>query len=261
MSILQSRAVWLPVLAMLIAFPAIGQSGTPASSNPTTTATAGAIALVAGTPQRRAAEEGLAVLTTRLSLPQHAAQATRIFAVDDSRLLRDAVIGYGFEVELVDPNALLAGNSIDASTRESGQWRFVVMLANRPIGLVTVASTHGQWKMVEAGGNELAQEVMTVVGRYRSTSPPARLRFVRSQQGVADFIEVTPSSPTDRTLSTVTPQYVPLLSARMMLGNSPADTATSHTLSASPVALSETDVAPALRESVRRGMHDLRFTH
>lgn len=256
MSILQSRAVLLPALAMLIALPATGQSGVPALSNPT--GTADAIALVAGTPQRRAAEEGLAMLTVRLSLPQQAAQASRIFSIDDSRLLRDAVIGYGFEVELVDPNALLAGGSIDASTRESGQWRFVVMLANRPIGLVTVVSKHGQWKMVEAGGSELAQEVMTVVDLYRSVSPSTRLRFVRSQQGVADFIEVTPSGTTDNTAA---PQYVPLRSARMMLGNSPADTATSHTMSASPVALSETDVAPALRDSVRRGMRDPRSTH
>lgn len=201
------------------------------------------------TPQRLAAERGLFDLSNRLIALSHA--GTRIFAVDDYQQLRHANIGAGFEVNLIDPHALLSGQSIDASAYPTGEWRFVVMVDNRPVGLITVASLHGEWNVVAAGASELASEISRTVSQYSQQDPSAHLHFMRSQQGVADFIEV--ASPHRN----APPQYVPLLSARIMLARSAA---TSRSVTPSP-ALSEAEIAPALRDSIRRGMTAIPIVH
>lgn len=253
MRIPRSSTLILPATAILFSWAAAGQTTTsPSDAKPLARST---IATAEGTPQRQAAEDGLRTLTTRLISTADTPNANRIMAVDDYRALRDASIGSGFEVNLIDPNALLAGKSIDASTYRSGVWRFVVMLDNKPVGLITVARMQGQWKMVEAGASELAQEIMAVVTAYASRFPLAQLRFIRSRQGMADLIEVIPTTSADQT---GTPLYIPLLSARVSLNHG---TDPSHAASLSAPALDEAQIASALRASVRRGMRDPRFLH
>ncbi|HEV3105110.1 MAG TPA: hypothetical protein VGZ01_05420 [Trinickia sp.] len=182
-------------------------------------------------------------------------------AVDDYHALRDAFIGSGFEVNLIDPDALLAGKGIEASTHGSGAWRFVVMLGNKPVGLITVARLQGQWQMVEAGASEMAREVMDVVSRYARVAPSARLRFIRSSQGMADFIEVIQPAEADRAIP---PLYVPLFSTQAALddgGAVDANGANTAGTSAPAPALAEAEFASDLRASVRRGMRDPRFVH
>lgn len=153
---------------------------------------------------------------------------------------------------LVDPDALLSGKRLDQSLYGSGAWRFVVMLDGKGVGLITVAFMNGKWTMVEAGASELASELGTVSTRYAQHAPRAQLRFVRSQQAVADFIEVSPPAPD---ASATPPVYVPLASARALLERL-------HTNAAAPGAtLSDAELGDVLRQSVPRGMRDPRFGH
>lgn len=218
----------------------------------------GALSPATGSPQRRAAEQGLAVLARRLPASAPAAGSSRVFDVDDYRVLRDATLGEGFEIYLVDPHALLAGKRLDQSLYGSGEWRFVVMAHGKAVGLVTVARMNGTWSMVEAGASELAAEVASVAARYENTTPPPRLRFVRSLQAVADFIEV--SAQNTSTAAAAPPgeaYYIPLLSARSLLGR-----AQERGESTSPErALRGPEVEAVLRAGVQRGLSDPTFAH
>jgi hypothetical protein len=206
-------------------------------------AASGAIASAQGTPQRQAAENGLADLSDRL-MTERPEQPASIFAVDDNRALRGARIGVGFQVNLIDPQALLSGKSIDASTYPANEWRFMVMVDDKPVGLVTVTPMQGRWQMVSAGASGLAKEISDVVAQQSRRDPLARFRFIRSLQGVADLIEVKAAD------GRLPPRYVPLASARLM--SSRSGTAIGTVASASP--LDEAQLLPDLRAGIRRGM-------
>lgn len=240
----RSTALWPAVMATMLCTALIqpAQSASPVD-------TPDVIGTTQAAPQRQTAEQGLFDLSNRLmALPN---PGTRIFAVDDYQKLRNAKIGTGFEVNLVDPQALLAGKSLSASAHPSNEWRFVVMVNDQPIGLMTVAWVHGRWKAVSAGGSELAKEVSLVLSQYTRQNPSTRLRFIRSQQGVADFIEATSVA------GNLPPQYVPLLSARIMLTHS-ANTAAAIE---APSALAESQIAPDLRASIQRGLSTPSLAH
>jgi len=151
---------------------------------------------------------------------------------------------------LVDPHALLSGKRLDQSLYGSGEWRFVVMLSGKGVGLVTVALMNGKWTMVEAGASELAGELDTISARYAQRAPQAQLRFVRSQQAVADFVEVSGRAPS---ASAAPPLYVPLASARTLLARLPTNAAVPDST------LSDAELGDVLRQSVQRGMRDPRF--
>ena len=153
---------------------------------------------------------------------------------------------------LVDPLALLSGKRIDQSVYASGEWRFVVMLNGKGIGLITVALMNGKWTMVEAGASELAGELDTISARYAQHVPRAQLGFVRSQQAVADFVEVSDRAPA---ASAAPPVYVPLGSARTMLERLPTNAPGRDST------FSDAELSDVLRQSVRRGMSDPRFGH
>lgn len=203
-------------------------------------------------PQHDAAVAGLAALAAHLPASTPAAQAGRIFNVDDSRTLRAATIGDGFEMFFVDPQAVLAGKPIDQSLHESGIWRFIVLAHGKGIGLITVARMNGNWTMVEAGASELADEIATVAAYYGRQVPQPQLRVIRCQQAVADFIEV--SSPPAVAQSTA-PVYVPLASTRTVIAE-PRAGANAR----SPV-LSEAALGDTLRRRLQRGLGDPRFGH
>lgn len=210
----------------------------------------GALSSTMDTPQRQAAADGLASLATHLPALAPPSQAHRIFDVDDYRALRNATIGDGFETFLVDPHTLLSGKRLDRALYGSGEWRFVVMANGKGVGLITVARMNGKWQMVEAGASELANEVEAIAARYARQSPQARLRFVRSPQAVADFIEV---STTNAATPTSEPVYVPLTSARALLARAHPNA------TASESNLSETALGDMLRTSVKRGLSDPKF--
>jgi hypothetical protein len=203
---------------------------------------------------RAAAAQGLTTLTQRLAALPQAGRAARIMAVDNYADLRRASLGYGFQVNLLDPQALLSGGSLAASARPSGEWRFVVMLDGEPVGLITVARVADHWRMVSAGASELARDVMVVVSRYTGQTPPVQLRFLRSLQGVADFIEVGPAAANGGS----PPAYLALDTVRAAL-HRPSGDARSAAAGIEPIA--ESQLMPALRASVRRGLFTPRFMH
>ena len=242
-------AAWLCLLAAAAALPSLALAR-PTDETPRL-ADIGALSRASASAQRRAAEAGLAMLIERWHASGSALGESRIFDIADERALSAAVIGDGFETYLVDPDALLSGTPLSQSLYASGQWRFVVIANSKGVGLITVARMHGTWTMVEAGASELAGEIASVAARY-AQSPTARLRFIRSRQAVADFIEVVmPSTPRGSSA----PFYIPLTSARVTLApdeSGPIEKAS---------VLSETQAEAALRPHVQRGMRDPRIAH
>jgi hypothetical protein len=203
---------------------------------------------------RAAAQQGLITLARRLASLPETGSAPRIMAVSRYADLQHASIGYGFQVNLLDPRTLLSGGSLAASARASGEWRFVVMLDGQPVGLITVAQMRNHWQMVSAGASELARDIMVVVSRYAARTPVAPLRFLRSLQGVADFIEI--GAPVDGTPTA--PAYIDLSTVRAALRQASGEPRTAE-LELQPVP--EAQLIPALRANVRRGMVTPRFTH
>lgn len=221
---------------------------------PTAALSEGALAATQGSAQREAAVAGLAALAEQLPTSAPPARTNRIFNVEDYRTLRDAAIGDGFEMYLVDPQAVLAGKPVDQSLHGSGIWRFVVLANGKGVGLITVARRDGRWMMVEAGASELADEVMTVAARYARLAPRPQLRFVRCQQAVADLIEVSAPPSAVRTSA---PFFVPLVSARIAIAEprpGPGPIVPSSVLS-------DAELADALRHRLQRGLVDPRFGH
>lgn len=215
--------------------------------------------LARGTPQREAAQRALSALAEHAVRNGNRRLPDRIFSVDSPSALRDATIGYGFEVYLIDPDSLLAGNDIDKSLRRTGVWRFLVLLGDRSIGLVTVARMKGRWEAVQVGAAGLAEDISNAVSGYVGAPSSPQLRFIRSEQGMADFIEVI--APRSRA-SQAEPAYVPLVSARELMFSSRSDSHAADTTAASKhEALSERQIIDALRASVERGLRDPRFTH
>lgn len=190
MQIARPRSILAPAVAIFMSCSVPAQSSkaiidsAPAPSSITT---------AWGTPQREAAEHALRNLAERLTANEDRTGIDRVLAVGRYSELRHATLGDGFEVNLIDPAQLLAGEPIDACIHGTGQWRFIVVAEGKPVGLLTVTHMRDGWKWVEVGASELSEEVATVEARYARQTPAPRLRFVRSLQAVADFIEVTPA--------------------------------------------------------------------
>ncbi len=250
---MRNRRLPVAVLCLLAAAPSLS-SRALAESNPAPTpaSTPGALLPAHGSAQREAAKAGLAALVERSHASASAFQPNRIFAIAGAQGLYGAKLGDGFETYLVDPKLLLSGKHLGESLYGSGEWRFLVVQNGRGIGLITVARIGGKWTMVEAGASELAAEIASIAAAYAQQAPGARLRFVRSRQAVADFIQVSPPGTTDVSNA---PVYVPLLSARAALSAQATGAA-----GAGP-ALSEAQIDDALRRSVRRGLRDPRVAH
>lgn len=215
----------------------------------------GALSPASGSVQRQTAEIGLANLIKRWSASASIGRPNRIFDIADDRDLQRATIGDGFEMYLVDPKMLLSGKRLDQSVYGSGEWRFVIMANGKGIGLITVALMHGKWTVVEVGASGLAGEIASISERYAQQAPGARLRFLRSPQAVADFIEVVAPSVAPSSGAPLFPVYIPLASARSSLASHEPNAVAP----ASP--LTDAELDDPLRQRVERGMRDPRFRH
>lgn len=235
---------------------ACGQPYAPPAQPDSAAVLEGTLSEAQASPQRQAALTGLRNLASHLSTQSSAGAGNRIFNVDNYRALREATIGSGFEVYLADPSALQSGKRLDESLYGSGEWRFVVMANGKSVGLITVARMDGKWSMVQAGASELAEEIQSISTRYAQRLPQAKLRFVRCQQAVADFIEV---STQQAAASATAPVYIPLVSARAMLERGHADAANPVVTTES--VLSDAELSDRLRQSTRHAVGDPRFGH
>ncbi|MCE3263673.1 MAG: hypothetical protein K0R43_2752 [Pseudoduganella sp.] len=118
--------------------------------------------------------------------------------------LKQASISHGFEIYTVDPKELLARGDLSALAKPTGEWRFVVSLRGKPIGLATVQKVNGRYETVAYGGAVLAKDVDAAMGAHGNNAR-SNMRFIRIYQARADFLEV------DRA------KFAPLHSARESL--------------------------------------------
>ncbi len=130
--------------------------------------------------------------------------------VNDVQDLRDAKIEYGFQVHTVDPTELLASRSpLRNMIKPTAQWRFVIALNGKPIGLATVEEQNGRYDTVAYGAAVLAKDV-DATAAVHGNSERSNLRFVRVYQAQSDFLEVVSAKDGQA-------RYAPLHSARESL--------------------------------------------
>jgi hypothetical protein len=130
--------------------------------------------------------------------------------VSDMQDLSQATIGPGFQIYTVDAQELMAGRGdLQAMAKPTGQWRFIISLHGKPIGMATVENVNGQFSTVAYGASVLAKDTDAAMAYY-GNSARSNLRFLRIYQARADFLEV--SGQADGR-----PRYAALHSARESL--------------------------------------------
>ncbi len=129
--------------------------------------------------------------------------------ISDLQDLKDAVIGTGFPVYTIDPPELLGGrSSMRNLAKQTGQWRFMILLRDRPIGMATVERNNGRFETVAYGATVLSKDIDAVAGLH-GNSDKSNLRLVRIYQARSDLLEVMGQDGRAR--------YAPLHSARESL--------------------------------------------
>lgn len=111
--------------------------------------------------------------------------------INDVQDLKEAKIAYGFPVYTIDPPELMAGrSSMQRLARQTQQWRFVITLRDRAIGMATVERINGKFETVAYGAAVLAKDVDALMG-FHGNADKSNLRFVRVFQARSDLLEVT----------------------------------------------------------------------
>jgi hypothetical protein len=129
--------------------------------------------------------------------------------ITDLQDLKEATISYGFPVYTIDPPELMAGRgSMQNMVRPTPQWRFVIALRGRPIGMATVERNQGKFETVAYGAAVLAKDVDALMG-FHGNADKSNLRFVRVYQARSDLLEVVGQDGRAR--------FAPLHSARESL--------------------------------------------
>lgn len=163
--------------------------------------------------------------------------------INDIRELKDAKIGYGFPIYTVDPVDLMAGRgTLKSMAKPVNQWRFVITLNERAIGLATVEKNKGRYETVAYGAAVLAKD-LDASAKVHGNADKSNLRFLRIYQARSDFLEVASQDGRGR--------FAPLHSARESLtlqkgigkeGKKGAEL------------LDETDIVEPLRSAVRQNL-------
>jgi len=139
-----------------------------------------------------AAQQGLAEYKQG-KLQAYADLAPDNLALDVSGMdeLMQTRIGQGFEVYTVKPQDVTGGRTdLSGMAVPTGSWRFVVQVADKPVGLVTVEMVDGRWEAVSFGGAALAREYEAMRVAH-GNAEGSNLRFIRVYQAQSDLMEVT----------------------------------------------------------------------
>lgn len=156
--------------------------------------------------------------------------------VNNLQELKLARIAYGFPVHTIDPADLLAGRStMRAMAKPVSQWRFVITIGARPVGMATVEKVNGRMETVSYGAAVLAKD-LDLAARQYGNADRTNLRFLRIYQARADFLEVASADGRGR--------FAPLLSARAALSLGQG----------APALLDETDLVQPLRTVVKQNL-------
>lgn len=165
------------------------------------------------------------------------AGAQGVLDVADARELAGVRVAYGFAVYTVDPAELLAGRrGMRSLTAPTGQYRFIIMLGERPVGMATVEKVNGRFETVAYGAAVLARDVDASM-RVHGNAERSNVRFVRVYQARSDMLEVSGGGGL---------RYAPLHSARTSL-NMAKTSADSL--------IEEADILQPLRSAVRANMN------
>jgi hypothetical protein len=201
----QPRSTRRALLAPLALYTILGLAGIPAMAQNAPVAIAakdGASAQAAA--QRDFAQFAAYQMRTRPGI----APADFPLDIGDMQDLKDAVIGYGFPVHTVEAKDIVAGRTdLQAMAKPTGQWRFVVSVHGKPVGLATVEQVNGRYETVAYGAATLAKDVEALTSHHGNAAR-SNVRFVRIYQARADFLEVSEGGRT---------RYAPLHSARESL--------------------------------------------
>ena len=167
--------------------------------------------------------------------------------ISDLQDLKDAVVNYGFTLYTIDPSELLAGrSSMQRMAKPNEQWRFVITLHERPIGMATVERHNGRMETVAYGASVLAKDV-DALARFHGNADKSNLRMVRIYQARSDLLEVVSVDGQAR--------FAPLHSAReslLLQQRATKDGARDNGL------LDEADLVQPLRAAVKLNMDALR---
>ena len=170
--------------------------------------------------------------------------------VSDIQDLKDAKLGHGFPIYTVDPKDLLQGRGdMRSMAKPSGEWRFVITLEGRPIGLATVEQVNGRWETTSYGASGLARE-LDAAATVHGNAARSNVRVIRIYQAMSDLLEVV--SPSDARA-----RFAPLHSARQMLQAQKA-TGKAALASNSDQLLEQSDLIEPLRASVKSNMEAFR---
>jgi hypothetical protein len=158
--------------------------------------------------------------------------------------LKAASISYGFPVYTIDPPDLLAGRgNMRSMAKPVNQWRFVIALNGRAIGLATVEKNNGRYETVAYGAAILAKDLDAAASQH-GNADKSNLRFLRIYQARSDFLEVDSLDGRGR--------FAPLHSARESLSLRKQSGAKGSDL------LDETELVQPLRSAVRQNMGEQR---
>lgn len=161
-------------------------------------------------------------------------------AISDLQELKAASISYGFPVYTIDPPDMLAGRgSMRSMAKQVNQWRFVIALNGRAIGLATVEKNKGRYETVAYGAAVLAKDLDAAASRH-GNADKSNLRFLRIYQARADFLEVDSLDGRGR--------FAPLHSARESLSLQKQSGTQGSDL------LDETELVQPLRSAVRQNI-------
>jgi len=159
---------------------------------------------------RAAAEVGLYTWTNNFIKDNVQPDGDFVLDVQTLQELESVRIGRGFAMKLVDPDQLMAGGRLSEAIHANGEWRFVVMAGESPVGLVDVRRVAGKYKMVGLGGKGLAKDVEAALAAY----PGRDASLVRSYQARTDYMEIPANSATQA-------RYAPLKAARVSHASGP----------------------------------------
>jgi hypothetical protein len=163
--------------------------------------------------------------------------------ISDVQELKDAVVSYGFAQYTVDPSELLAGrSSMQRMAKPTEQWRFVITLRERPIGMATVERHNGRYETIAYGAAVLAKDV-DALASFHGNADRSNLRLVRIYQARSDLLEVVSTDGQAR--------FAPLHSAReslLLQQRSNKDGKQVSTL------LDESELVQPLRAAVKQNM-------
>lgn len=186
---------------------------------------------------RLAAEAGLRSTINELTRDLKAGHLPSDFPIEVNDLseLKQAKLGYAFEVHTIHPQTLLTGGRpMEQMVTGTGIWNFVITIDNAPVALLEMEKSYGKWVVNGVGGAKLAQDVHAAAQNH---SAKDAFRFVRVYQATADFMEVKDSEKKAR--------YVPLIAARETLKMPLAMGSATNTLS------NGSDILTTLQNTVR----------